>query len=79
MLSVIQASSSIISDLDHSLSLKIYFDTNFQQNEIEPRVGFLAVCFFAFVTVSVLRIQIRDPVPFLPLDPGSGMGKKSGS
>ncbi len=26
-----------------------------------------------------LRIQIRDPVPFWPLDPGSGMGKKSGS
>jgi hypothetical protein len=24
----------------------------------------------------VLRIQIRDPVPFWPLDPGSGMGKK---
>jgi len=29
--------------------------------------------------VAVLRIRIRDPVPFLPLDPGSGMGKKSGS
>jgi hypothetical protein len=26
-----------------------------------------------------LLIRIRDPVPFLPLDPGSGMGKKSGS
>jgi hypothetical protein len=26
-----------------------------------------------------MRIQIRDPVPFLPLDPGSGMGKKSRS
>jgi hypothetical protein len=24
-------------------------------------------------------LRIRDPVPFLPLDPGSGMGKKSGS
>jgi hypothetical protein len=23
--------------------------------------------------------RIRDPVPFLPLDAGSGMGKKSGS
>ncbi len=23
---------------------------------------------------SVLRIRIRDPVPFLPLDPGSGIG-----
>jgi hypothetical protein len=28
---------------------------------------------------AVLWIQIRDPVPFWPLDPGSGMGKKSGS
>jgi hypothetical protein len=28
---------------------------------------------------AVLRIGIRDPVPFLPLDPGSGMGRKSGS
>jgi hypothetical protein len=28
---------------------------------------------------AVLRIPIRDPVPFWPLDPGSGMGKKSGS
>ncbi len=28
-------------------------------------------------TKPVLRIRIRDPVPFLP--PGSGMGKKSGS
>jgi hypothetical protein len=27
----------------------------------------------------VLRIRIWDLVPFLPLDPGSGMGKKSGS
>jgi hypothetical protein len=27
----------------------------------------------------VLRIRIRDPVPFWPLDPGSGMSKKSGS
>jgi hypothetical protein len=27
----------------------------------------------------VLRIRIRDPVPFLPLDPGSGMGRKSAS
>jgi hypothetical protein len=26
-----------------------------------------------------LLIRIRDPVPFLPLDPGSGMGKKSKS
>jgi hypothetical protein len=26
-----------------------------------------------------LRIRIRDPVPFRPLDPDSGMGKKSGS
>ncbi len=25
----------------------------------------------------MLQIRIRDPVPFLPLDPGSGMGKKS--
>jgi hypothetical protein len=23
-------------------------------------------------------LQIRDPVPFLPLDPGSGMGKNAG-
>ncbi len=28
---------------------------------------------------SMLRIWIRDPVPFWPLDPGSGMGKKSRS
>jgi hypothetical protein len=27
----------------------------------------------------LLRIRIRDPVPFRPLDPESGMGKKSGS
>jgi hypothetical protein len=27
----------------------------------------------------VLRIRIRDLVPFWPLDPGSGMSKKSGS
>jgi hypothetical protein len=26
------------------------------------------------VLLSVLRIRIRDPVPFLPLDPGSGTG-----
>jgi hypothetical protein len=25
---------------------------------------------------AVLRIRIRDPVPFRPLDPGSGVGKK---
>jgi hypothetical protein len=24
--------------------------------------------------ITVLRIRIRDPVPFLPLDPGSGIG-----
>ncbi len=28
------------------------------------------------VACPVLRIRIRDPVPFWPLDPGSGMGKK---
>jgi hypothetical protein len=28
---------------------------------------------------AVLRIRIRDPVPFWPLDPGSGMGRKSAS
>jgi hypothetical protein len=27
----------------------------------------------------VLHIRIQDPVPFWPLDPGSGKGKKSGS
>jgi hypothetical protein len=27
----------------------------------------------------VLRIRIRDPVPVWPLDPGSGIGKMSGS
>ncbi len=27
---------------------------------------------------TVLRIRIRDPVPLGPLDPGSGMGEKSG-
>jgi hypothetical protein len=31
------------------------------------------------VKQAVLRIRFRDPVPFRPLDPGSGMGKKSGS
>ncbi len=41
-----------------------------------PRKKFL---FFMEILVSVLRIRIRDPVPFWPLDPGSGMGKKSGS
>jgi hypothetical protein len=28
---------------------------------------------------SVLLIRIRDPLPFWPLDPGSGMCKESGS
>jgi hypothetical protein len=28
---------------------------------------------------AVLRIRIRDPVPFWPLDPGYGMGRKSAS
>ncbi len=28
---------------------------------------------------AVLRIRIRDPMPFWPLDPGSGMGSKSAS
>jgi hypothetical protein len=28
---------------------------------------------------AVLRIRIRDPVPFRPLDSGSGMGKRTGS
>ncbi len=28
---------------------------------------------------TVLRIRIRDPVPSWPLDPGSGMGRKSAS
>ncbi len=27
-----------------------------------------------FIFYSVLRIRIRDPVPFWPLDPGSGIG-----
>ncbi len=26
--------------------------------------------------MAVLRIRIRDPVPFCPLDPGTGMEKK---
>jgi hypothetical protein len=29
--------------------------------------------------LAVERIRIRDPVPFQPLDPGPGVGKKSGS
>jgi hypothetical protein len=29
--------------------------------------------------IPVLRIRIRDPVPFWLLDPGSGMGRKSAS
>jgi hypothetical protein len=32
-----------------------------------------------FENKAVLRIRIRDPVPFRPLHPGSGMGKWSGS
>ncbi len=28
---------------------------------------------------AVLRFRIRDPMPFWPLDPVSGMGKKTGS
>jgi hypothetical protein len=35
--------------------------------------------YFTNFSVPVLRIRIRDPVPFCHLDPGSGMGKKSGS
>jgi hypothetical protein len=38
-------------------------------------VWFRNVC----ITKPVLRIRIRDPVPFSPLDPGSGMGRKSSS
>jgi hypothetical protein len=34
---------------------------------------------FIFSCFAVLRIRIRDPVPFLPLDPGSGMGRESAS
>jgi hypothetical protein len=34
---------------------------------------------FTITVSSVVRIRIRDPVPFWPLDLGSGMGKKSGS
>ncbi len=34
---------------------------------------------FPLIIYSVLRIRIRDPVTFWSLDPGSGMGKKSGS
>ncbi len=29
--------------------------------------------------ISSVRIRIRDPVPFWPLDPGSGMSRKSAS
>jgi hypothetical protein len=35
--------------------------------------------FFIPVCGAVLRIRIRDPVPFWPLDPGSGTGRKSAS
>ncbi len=31
--------------------------------------------FNSSVLAAVLRIRIRDPVPFWPLDVGSGMGK----
>jgi hypothetical protein len=31
------------------------------------------------LVLDILRIRIRDPVPFWPLDPGFGMDKKSGS
>jgi hypothetical protein len=32
-----------------------------------------------YLQKSVMRIRIRDPMPFWPLEPGSGMVKKSGS
>ncbi len=35
--------------------------------------------FVSNLSFTVFRIRIRDPVPFWPLDPGSGMGKKSRS
>ncbi len=42
-----------------------------------PHIGLLAsLCLHL---PAVLWIRIRDPVPFWPLDPGSEMGKKSGS
>ncbi len=39
----------------------------------------MCVLIFILWCPPVLRIRIPDPVPFWPLDPGSGIGKKSGS
>ena len=40
---------------------------------------FFLPSFIKFYNFSVVQIQIQDLVPFWPLDPGSGIGKKSGS
>ncbi len=34
------------------------------------------VDYYSALNILMLRIRIRDPVPFGPLDPRSGMGKK---
>ncbi len=53
----------------------------FVQNtrKVKSNSNFLNYHFCKCEKKAVLRIRIRDPVSFWPLDPGSGMGKKSGS
>ncbi len=43
------------------------------QSVSHPRILAVVTAVRKIVTNSVLRIRIRDPVPFLPLDPGSGI------
>ena len=45
--------------------------------QIEKNIIRLTCVAFSYHVSAVIRI--RDPVPFWPLDPESGMGKKSGS
>jgi hypothetical protein len=39
----------------------------------------LILIFMSYLACQKSVLRIRDPVPFWPRDPGSGMGKKSGS
>ncbi len=62
-------------------SVANYAKTTLHWSSCSSNRGQIRICILSsrFGIQAVLRIRIRDPVPFWPLDPGSGKGKKSWS
>jgi hypothetical protein len=72
------APSSPVAPLHPSSSYTVYSSSLVSTGDLNKNVGYNLTQVPVPYDTDFPVLRIRDPVPFWPLDPGSGIGKKSG-